>query len=506
MENYCLDKNGQAISWAFNVEALEKPERFLVIQAASDRAYQILQKAITSTPKVLAPVLTDEEALKSAIRGLMNSSQVKLENIKVIADALSNDKITSEYWHTLFDGQGATAAISQKIYSPQMVRLVTLRAVVIPETMLEFLGWLNIKPGQKQKPDEHQTVSLEFQKAIRSALPKDKLANSIKFILPELLNESPKITPEAISWLLRSNDSVWASSCKDFINDVLYDLQLVVDSLKGKNANQSNLYKCDPQTWARLESCKRLVYSSHASHKLEEYAAFAKLFENLEDYPLSAYFYQVSQGIVPKKIFEEISSGHNNYSLNVLGLELQREITLIEGITYFLLQEIIVPIQIVIPLSILFFISGLFVGSTFLPQKYFESKEPKHHEFREGKPQGEKTGDSKLPDPNIPQNLTVIATNDTNFSKTKQAIEQIRSELSQELQVDKNKILNEIKRILRLENSNYTNIDKSNQEKEKWAKAIFLYQRDNLGDEKAIGYIGPETEELIKEKVKSNLL
>ena len=88
-KKYNGNKNGQAISWAFNVEALEKPERFLVIQAASTKAYQILQKAITSTPKVLAPVLTDEEALKSAIRGLMNSSQVKLENIKVIADAMN---------------------------------------------------------------------------------------------------------------------------------------------------------------------------------------------------------------------------------------------------------------------------------------------------------------------------------------------------------------------------------------------------------------------------------
>ncbi|MFM6749645.1 MAG: hypothetical protein ACKPJH_25205, partial [Dolichospermum sp.] len=224
LKKYNTNPNGQLTSWAFNVEALEKPERFLVIQAASDKAYQILQKAITNTPKALLPaVVTDEEAIKSAIRGLMNSSQVKPENVKVMADALANDKIISAYWHTLFDGQGAKTAIGQKIYSPQMVRLITLRAVVIPETMLEFLSWLNIKPGQKT--DDNQTVSLEFQKAIRPALPKDKLANSIKCILPELLNESSKITPEAIAWLLKSNDSVWASGCKDFINDVLYDLQ-----------------------------------------------------------------------------------------------------------------------------------------------------------------------------------------------------------------------------------------------------------------------------------------
>ncbi|MFM6530034.1 MAG: hypothetical protein ACKPIB_17345, partial [Dolichospermum sp.] len=498
LKKYNTNPNGQLTSWAFNVEALEKPERFLVIQAASDKAYQILQKAITNTPKALLPaVVTDEEAIKSAIRGLMNSSQVKPENVKVMADALANDKIISAYWHTLFDGQGAKTAIGQKIYSPQMVRLITLRAVVIPETMLEFLSWLNIKPGQKT--DDNQTVSLEFQKAIRPALPKDKLANSIKCILPELLNESSKITPEAIAWLLKSNDSVWASGCKDFINDVLYDLQLIFESLKGKNPNLSSLYKCDPQTWARLDSYKRLIYSSHAPHKLEEYTGFAKLFENLEDYPLSAYFYQVSQCIVPKRVFEKLPNSHNDYSFELIGLRLNREVTLSEQIIYYLFYwRYIVPIQAVIILLILSFTSGVLLERGFLSTNQVTTS-----------PAG---------------NINWKITASQQFDITRNAIDQIIKNINNEENKQRSQptngkeIIIKIKSVLKADNVNYADA-KASDGKDKntndFVEAIYQYQKKYLPEKNengqnnwdGIGIITPngQTAERLEKEVKYQL-
>ncbi|MFM6199948.1 MAG: hypothetical protein ACKPE1_12540, partial [Dolichospermum sp.] len=142
----------------------------------------------------------------------------------------------------------------------------------------------------------------------------------------------------------------------------------IFESLKGKNPNLSSLYKCDPRTWARLDSYKRLIYSSHASHPLGEYTAFAKLFENLEDYPLSAYFYQVSQCIVPKRVFEKLPNSHNHYSFElIIGLRLNREVTLSERIIYYLFYwRYIVPIQAVIILLILSFTSGVLLERGFL--------------------------------------------------------------------------------------------------------------------------------------------
>lgn len=171
--------NSEPISWAFNVEALEKPRRFQVIQAASQRAYEILNKAIKNVVQ-LSPIDADEEGLKSAIRGLINSSQVKTEALQTITKALKNQEFNQQFWHILFDGQGARTAISEKIYSPQMIRLMTLRAMVIPETLPEFLTWLNVHGAKK--PNENQTISLTFQTGIRKLFPPDRLTKGLKII------------------------------------------------------------------------------------------------------------------------------------------------------------------------------------------------------------------------------------------------------------------------------------------------------------------------------------
>jgi hypothetical protein len=157
--------NGQQpIAWAVNAEALEKPWSFIVIQASSDRAYQILHKAIVNTPKVQTPVIADEHALKSAIKNLMGSSTVKPESVDAVIEALGNNQINTQYWDSLFDGQGARNAITQKIYSPQMLRLLTLRALIIPQTLSEYLDWLSIKDNaNKRDLTSNITISLEFQ-------------------------------------------------------------------------------------------------------------------------------------------------------------------------------------------------------------------------------------------------------------------------------------------------------------------------------------------------------
>ncbi|BAY99818.1 hypothetical protein NIES37_38010 [Tolypothrix tenuis PCC 7101] len=501
-KKYKANKNGQALSWAFNVEALEKPERFQVIQAASTRAYQILQKAIANTPKVLAPVVTDEEALKSAIRGLMNSSQVKPENVKVIADALANDQITSAYWHTLFDAQGARTAIEQKIYSPQMVRLITLRAMVIPETILKFLVWLNIKSGQK--PDDNQTISLEFQKAIRSYLPKEKLADSIKFLLPKLLNQPQEITPEYIHWLLVEKGSAWESCRKEFINDILYDLQLISDHFKTANTKSnlpSQLLKCPIETWKLLISNWSPVYSGY--YKLKQYNYIAWLFEQLGENLLAGYFYQISQGIVPKEVFDKIAVKQTNTSEPVVfDLNLKRDVSFVEGIIYFLFQEFIVPIQIVILLSILIFFSGLLVGSKVFPETISESKT----------------------DNNIPSNNTSIkssqgstgyidealikkATNKQNFDKTNNSIETIVKDIN-----NKNNFINREEIIAAIQSVLNVNIDydkavreEKSDERKKIVRAIYNYQNSYIFSRDPDGILGQETIRALETKVKTTL-
>jgi hypothetical protein len=161
--------NGQPISWAVNAEALEKPWNFTVIKAASDRAYQIFQKSIANQPKEIVPAAFDEQALKSAIKSLMGSSIVKPEAIRTFMEALGTTQISDTYWNSLFDGQGAQNALDQNIYSPQMVRLLTLKLIAIPDFLREYLEWIGLEDIVNRKGVNDRIVaSLEFQSKIKN--------------------------------------------------------------------------------------------------------------------------------------------------------------------------------------------------------------------------------------------------------------------------------------------------------------------------------------------------
>ncbi|MBD2139892.1 hypothetical protein H6F39_00460 [Anabaena sp. FACHB-1250] len=383
------------VAWAFNVEALEKPERFQVIQPASQKAYEGLKRAIANAGQVVSAINVDEAALKSAIRSLINSSTVKPEVVEEIVKGLENKEVTAEYWEKLFNAQGAEQAIRQKIYSPQMVRLITLRAMVNPKTLPQFLAWLNIQGGKK--PDQHQTISLELQKAIRGLLPKEQLAKGIKYLLLDLLNQ--KISVDSLCWLLTTNGSAWVYAQRQFIADIQADLQLIDDhfsspktayksssypdpnsvlttssSVGSENDSQlhhlqppikkdswQNNFKCQKQIWATLISNWQGIRQGY--YKGEEYQPLAELFKKFRQYDLAAYFYQVSDGIVDKDLYDEVANQQHRRSPVVFGLRLEPKKNLIDHVLDFITQEYIVPIQFVIPLSLLILVSGWFIGT-----------------------------------------------------------------------------------------------------------------------------------------------
>ncbi|BAZ86397.1 hypothetical protein [Dolichospermum compactum] len=338
------------------------------------------------------------QALKPAIRKLIHSSQVKPEAVRVIVEGLEDENVTPEDWETLFNKEGAEIAIKQKIYSPQMVRLITLRAIVIPETLQEFLAWLNIQ-GRK-KLDEHQTVSLEFQKDIRPLFPQEQLTKGINYLILNLLNK--QISVDCAYWLLTTDGSAWFYARKKFITDVKYDLQLNCTFIVLDN----KLFKCRKQVWASLISNWKSIQKE--THKSEEYQPLAELLARLKEYELAAYFYQVSQGNVTNdlfykmayekylqlrpnsKIFGEVAyqkyrnshitvygllikrfgevayQKYRNSHITVYGLLIKRKPTMIEFIDYvfyFITLEVDMKIQFVIPFSLFILVSGWFIGA-----------------------------------------------------------------------------------------------------------------------------------------------
>ncbi len=213
-------------------------------------------------------------------------------------------------------------------------------------------------------------VSLQFQQAIKELFPKEKVAEGIGYLLPSLLNG--KISPDGLSWLLAKNgsNSIWSYAKKQFVNDVRNDLQLIFDQYKNSkslNFDGGNL-KCEIGVWNQLirgwQGIQRRYY------KCEEYRPLAELFEEFREYDLAAYFYQVSDGLVDKKLFRRLADSKGSWNSTVFGLPIKRKETLIDVlirfinlINQFVNQDIDMKILYVAPISLLILGSGWFVGS-----------------------------------------------------------------------------------------------------------------------------------------------
>ncbi len=515
--------NGQPVSWAFNVEGLEQPSRFVVIYAASDKAYQIIQKSLASTPKVTTPVVADEQALKSAIKGLMNSSAVKSEDMQVFANELGNTQIPESYWKDLFDSQGANNAFRQGIYSPQMVRLLTLRAIALPETLLEYLGWLE-KANSQNDP---YPVSNDFQAQINSALkqipgtaPKMelKLAEGVKVLLFQLPEE--QISPESTYKLLGLNNGLWAKASRQIIQDIDSDLKLMPTFLSLK---RNISFSLDDRRWEGIRRDLQIYWQQPSYLPQEKYQSLAEVFEQLRYPKLSAFFYRVASGKVPKSVFAQILSDRvNNYQAKIYGILVEREISVPEFIWIVIVKigSKTVPAAIVVVLVLVSITAG-FIAGRFLPVG-LETKNPTNNVSETQIPNESTTSSSPLTESNNSSNgisepiPAKVIEDGKNFfgSKTSKAIKMMESDLGKEFkQIDPNTIKGKIREVLDYpgEELQYTQAFERDdlKEQEKWVKAIYLYQKrhpDIIKKPDGIVESSKETSQKLLKDVKESLL
>ena len=105
------------------------------------------------------------KAAKTVIIGLISRSVIKPEHVHRLITAWADSDPTAPesaaFWQQVFEAQGATHALRQNIRNPQMVRLMTLRAMLCPDTFPEYLNWLqpSCTSGPKSEP---QATAEEF--------------------------------------------------------------------------------------------------------------------------------------------------------------------------------------------------------------------------------------------------------------------------------------------------------------------------------------------------------
>ena len=335
------------IAWGYKVEALEEPRGFQIIQPASSRAEELLRKAIASKPNTPAPI-AGEKTLISAINGLIKRDRLKPEQLETIENALTNPQIDDSYWEIIFKGRGADKALKQGIYTPDMVRLLTLRAMVVPDTLPEFLDWMG-----KSKKDSYD-VSESFQAEVRKVISKapnlqNKVYEGVKLIIPRLTNQ-PELL-ESVVWLLNQN-GVWRLQYeRQFKNELDSDLTLMSRSARRKKGDMS-FHLMDDQEWGKLFDELKSYWQSRSFPGQPKFQPLAQLFERLEDYKLAAFFYHVCFGVVPEEVFYKLTS--QGFYCSVYGIQVQRKIGSIESLWLNAKQigELIMPVYMVIPLLI----------------------------------------------------------------------------------------------------------------------------------------------------------
>ncbi|MBC6419504.1 MAG: hypothetical protein GDA44_12395 [Prochloron sp. SP5CPC1] len=178
-----------------------------------------------------------KQQIKTALAHLSHSETGNREQLQIIATALANSNLGTDYWNVIFNEQGAQRAISESIYTPEMVRILTLRAIILPSTLPQFLLWMSLRTE-----GELYLVSQRFQATLLKPLTemeKDgrpiliKLYQGIRFIIPTLI-EQPQLL-QLVIWLLSSKAGLWAFFYRQLRQDIDSDLSLMSRKVEGEN-------------------------------------------------------------------------------------------------------------------------------------------------------------------------------------------------------------------------------------------------------------------------------
>lgn len=261
-----------------------------------------------------------EQEINTAIKGLTRRTNLKQEHILILENALANPDIDRQIYKKYLNGNNTKMALQNAIYTSEMVRLLTLRAMIIPDTLPEFLEWLNNRKGKNQ---DHYQLCSDFQLNLAKFISKktpfinDNLILGVQLILLDLL-----IKPDLLSlviWLLKSPQKLWG---KVYDNDVRIALE-----------NQLAFMSQFPNSSTNFNLFTHEEYQTFRERKnppiLTKYKVLAILLGELGDKSLilAMFFYQISSGKVPSKIYQKIKPNLRK----IFGITLKEEFNFIRS-------------------------------------------------------------------------------------------------------------------------------------------------------------------------------
>lgn len=222
----------QAVSWADNVVALSRPESFIIIQTATEGAYQqlteIKEDLVGEASRLSAPE-EDVAAIFSEIKALIGNAQVRQDRVQALATALEENQVTKTQWSDIFNRLGATKALMGTPHAND-ARLLTLRAIALPETLPEFLKWSNTEDDKNQEsPQQMASAKFQFKLRIHEYRRLEPfLAEGIRIALEQLIDR--QLPVENVAWLLTVKEGLWAKYRENIYENIRGDLKIISSS------------------------------------------------------------------------------------------------------------------------------------------------------------------------------------------------------------------------------------------------------------------------------------
>ncbi|BAQ61326.1 hypothetical protein GM3708_1732 [Geminocystis sp. NIES-3708] len=500
------------IAWAYNVQAVETLRSFYVIKCSDDKAEEIIRKNLSNQITLNHPIF-EEQKIKIAITALCKRNKIKLEYIKTIEEALINPNINDKFWHSIFDGQGLKQAKIQGIYNDEMTRLFTLQALILPDTLPEFLTWV-----KNIKKEEFLVTSNNFQWEILKVFTTEfksesfvnKIETAVESIILKLLDDNTLVNE--VIWLLKSDKSLWGYFYINRISKYIdHDLQLMKSYVKQKEIKH-NFQLVEEESWLKVADELTIAWRYGRFKPINKYQVLVTLFDGLNEAKFALLFAHFAYDKVPKSIFSKVKSisfGTNFYH-QIYDVKVYREVG---GFEQFLLnsikfvnREIDMKLWTVI---ILIIISGLtgFTARVFLFQSKLEKTANKFIEKQTASITDKK--ELKVEKTKLRDNIEKAFSEDKNnlisqvlecypsvekCEVKNKSSEQIKTALSKFeatrgsiltiqniTKKDDNNMQEKLRKILKEDTLNYTETIKNKNEKdqEKWVKAIYKYQFDN---------------------------
>lgn len=540
-------------SWAYKVAMLERPESFQVIYPANSEAEKVISEVLKRRQSSSA-LISGESDIKTAI-GVVINGRVKRKHIETLENALTNPQLDEKYWTSILDKEGALQAIREKVYGDRSVRLLTLKAMLVPTFLPDFLTWL----ANSKESEKHYNTSLKLQERISretKTFTEDfpelskHLKKGICRVIDRLVDQ-PKIFKE-LELLLTSQSGLWGQVYPSLSEE----LENVLNEIKQRQ-NWQSLENEYPQWSSLLKTINKFWYPQilhdHSDKKLTKYYKnLTELFEKLETTKLAAIFYQIGEGSVPKSVFLEVSGnkGKKNTVL-VLGMEINRRQEIgdyVKEVCCFLFKTVDIgginmPGFIALMILLVVFTGGFTLGrfsGQLFPGVGVSTGKANNNDQKNGKNQESTVSDNNdndktEDDQEETQKNPLSEENADKYKQTDEAIEGIKNELTSEIeelaQYNHNVLyeveipsnfyenLNDIKtkdiiihcikkRIGLKPDFQYSKIKEDNEKWKDFSNAIKEYQKPKFNNpDSADGVISPKgkTQEWLKEDIRKYL-